>query len=283
MSIGQQETERIAEQLLLLCRQAGRAIVEVYSADKPVAVELKLDDSPVTEADTRSHDIFLKGLAELTPQWPVLSEEQALPDFTERSQWPCYWLVDPLDGTREFIDRTGEFTINIALIENHRPVLGVVYIPLEQAAYLGFVEQGRALRIDSGGRREIAVSAATPALNDSVRVISSSRYGGAEFESCITKLAGHFQQVERVTAGSALKFCRLAEGAADIYPRFSPCCEWDTAAGQAVLEAAGGSLVDIEFNPLVYNRQSSVMSPNFYALGGTAEEWAGLFQAGAGS
>lgn len=276
LSVRQSDKQQIAEQLLGLCQQAGQAVLDIYHAAEPVAVEQKQDASPVTRADIVSHDIISKGLATLTPQWPVLSEEQAMPDFTERSQWSCYWLLDPLDGTREFIDRTGEFTINIALIEHHRPVLGMVYIPLQQAAYLGFVEEKKALRIDSSGRSDIVTSNKTP--GDSIRVLSSSRYGGAELESCIDKLARHFQPVERITAGSALKFCRLAEGAADIYPRFAPCCEWDTAAGQAVLEAAGGCLVGMDFKPLQYNHRASILNPHFYALGGECKLWAEILE-----
>jgi 3'(2'), 5'-bisphosphate nucleotidase len=275
LSTKDEQQQLIAEQLLHLCRQAGQAIVDIYQSDEPVVVEQKQDDSPLTQADTQSHHILTEGLARLTPQWPVLSEEQVMPDFTERSQWPCYWLVDPLDGTREFVERTGEFTINIALIEHHRPVLGVVYIPLEQTAYIGLVDQGKALRIDNTGRKDIAVSSASTAI----KVLSSSRYGGAELESCIAKLSQHFHEVDSIRAGSALNFCQLAEGAADIYPRFSPCCEWDTAAGQAVLEAAGGRLVDMDFKPLQYNLKSSILNPHFYALGGDGLPWADILKA----
>ncbi|ARN73624.1 3'(2'),5'-bisphosphate nucleotidase CysQ [Oceanicoccus sagamiensis] len=268
------ELEGIAEQLLLLCQQAGEAVLEIYHGADPVAVEQKQDNSPLTLADKLSQQILADGLARLAPQWPVVSEEQALPDFSQRSRWPSYWLLDPLDGTREFIERTGEFTINIALIENHRPILGMVYIPLEQAAYLGLVDEGRALRIDHEGRKDIAVSQG----GTSIRVLSSRRYGGAELEACMEKLSRHFPALERVTAGSALKFCRLAEGRADIYPRFAPCCEWDTAAGQAVLEAAGGCLLGLDFKPLQYNQKPSIINPNFYALGGKGLRWVDILK-----
>jgi len=276
LNFGQSDKQQMAERLLELCQQAGQAIVDIYQSAEPVLVEQKQDGSPLTRADKTSHDIISQGLASLTPQWPVLSEEQALPDFAERSQWSPYWLLDPLDGTREFIARSGEFTINIALIEHHRPVLGMVYIPLQQMAYLGLVEEKKALRIDNTGRNNIACSDKTS--GDVIRVLSSSRHAGPELESCIDKLSRHFQSVDRATAGSALKFCRLAEGAADIYPRFAPCCEWDTAAGQAVLEAAGGCLVDMDFKPLQYNRRASIINPHFYALGGARKSWAEILK-----
>ena len=275
MSFGQSDKQQMAERLLELCQQAGQAIVDIYQAAEPVVVEQKQDGSPLTQADKASHDIISQGLASLTPQWPVLSEEQALPHFAERSQWSPYWLLDPLDGTREFIARSGEFTINIALIEYHRPVLGMIYIPLQQTAYLGLVEEKkRCVLIRLGTAILFAVI-----THLAMRLgYGSSRHAGTELESCIDKLSRHFQSVDRATAGSALKFCRLAEGVADIYPRFAPCCEWDTAAGQAVLEAAGGCLVDMDFKSLQYNRKASIINPHFYALGGAPTSWTDILK-----
>jgi 3'(2'), 5'-bisphosphate nucleotidase len=247
----------LAEKLTALCAEAGVAIVAIYNATQPVSVEYKSDDSPLTAADRRAHDIIVSGLQVMTPDWPVLSEEQELPDFELRKSWSRYWLVDPMDGTREFVERTGEFTINVALIEQGVATLGIVYLPLEKIAYIGIPEQAFAVKAENNRQTSLRVS--TAGQSASLTVLSSSRYQGEKLERCILRLAEHF--------------CYLAEGRGDIYPRFSPCCEWDTAAGQAVLEAAGGSLVDLKFNPLRYNQQLSIMSPNFYGLARIGTNW----------
>ncbi|MEH6557910.1 MAG: 3'(2'),5'-bisphosphate nucleotidase CysQ [Oceanicoccus sp.] len=261
----------LAEKLAALCAEAGVAIVEIYNSTQPVDVEYKSDASPLTEADKRAHDIIVSGLHAMTPAWPILSEEQDLPDFERRNNWGTYWLVDPMDGTREFVERTGQFTVNVALIEQGVATLGVVYLPVEKTAYIGIPEQAFAVKVDNGKTTPLRVS--TVQRSVPVTVLSSSRYQGGNLECCMLRLTTHFGDIERLQAGSALKFCYLAEGRGDIYPRFSPCCEWDTAAGQAVLEGAGGSLVDLDFNPLRYNQQQSVMSPNFYGLGRTGTNW----------
>lgn len=269
-------TLAIANELVQLCRKAGEAIKDVYCGREAMQLEQKADNSPVTAADKLANQIILEALATVAPQWPVLSEEHTIPDFQHRSAWPCYWLVDPLDGTREFIARTGEFTVNIALIEQGVPVLGVVYLPLEDVAYVGLSGHG-AWRESEGLRSPITVS--TMAQRGCVRVLTSSRHGGEQLETCINRLSQHFGDSEWIKAGSALKFCRLAEGLADIYPRFSPCSEWDTAAGQAVLEAAGGQLLDTNFEPLRYNQKSSLLNPHFYALGGEDVDWPSVLSA----
>jgi 3'(2'), 5'-bisphosphate nucleotidase len=261
----------LAEKLAVLCAEAGVAIVEIYNSTQPVNVEYKSDTSPLTEADKRAHDVIVSGLYAMTPGWPILSEEQDLPDFEQRNSWGTYWLVDPMDGTREFVERTGEFTVNVALIEHGVATLGIVYLPVEKIAYIGIPEQAFAIKVENGKKTPLRVSTAQRSVP--VTVLSSSRYQGGKLECCMLRLTKHFGDIERLQAGSALKFCYLAEGRGDIYPRFSPCCEWDTAAGQAVLEAAGGSLVDLDFNPLRYNQQQSIMSPNFYGLGRTGTSW----------
>lgn len=257
----------LKDALLPLCRQAAAAIVAFYHSGEAPEVTLKSDSSPVTQADHRSHQVLLAGLQKLTPDWPVLSEESALPPYNERSQWRRYWLVDPLDGTREFIQRTGEFTINIALIEEGVAVMGVVAVPLKSEIYWGVVGCG-AGKASADGEQPIAVAALG---SGRVRVFASSRHRGKALTACMQKLEAHFEVVEALQAGSALKFCLLAEGCGDFYPRFSPCSEWDTAAGQAVLEAAGGAVVDLAFHPLRYNTRAAVASPHFYALGGGAD------------
>jgi len=243
--------------------------MQVYDGAQSPAVTYKSDHSPVTTADTSAHQIIVAGLQQLTPALPVLSEEQSLPTFAQRRRWRRYWLVDPLDGTREFIDRNGEFTINIALIDDGKPLLGVVYVPLEQRAYYGLVGTG-AWKVGGGARTALAVSGAP---SDCVRVLTSARQLNAELEACLQQLRSTVAEVQQLKAGSALKFCRLAEGVADVYPRFSPCCEWDTGAGQALLEAAGGALVTEDGKVLRYNSKTSLINPNFFALGGTVAQW----------
>lgn len=262
---------QLKDALLPVCQRAAAAIVEYYHSGEEPQITMKADASPVTQADHHSHEILLEGLRAITPQWPVLSEEAALPPYNERAKWQRYWLVDPLDGTREFIQRTGEFTINIALVEAGVAVMGMVAVPLKSEFYWGVVGSG-AGKFSNQGEHPIAVAPITP---DRVRVFASSRHRGKALTACIEKLQAHFETVEFLRAGSALKFCLLAEGCGDFYPRFSPCSEWDTAAGQAVLEAAGGAVVDLAFRPLRYNRGASVSSPHFYALGG-GTDWKAL-------
>lgn len=251
-----------------LCRRAGDLIAGLYRRSGSPDITIKADTSPVTEADHLSQELLAEGLRQLRPDWPIMSEEMKLPSFAERCQWDRYWLVDPLDGTREYINRTGEFTVNIALIEGGAPVLGVVGVPMEASVYLGVPGQG-AVRL-SGGEQRISVAALS---DERVRLYTGSRHHGKKLARCCEQLQRFWPQVERHVAGSALKFCRLAEGKGDIYPRFSPCSEWDTAAGQALLEAAGGGVVDLGFNPLRYNQQESVASPHFYALGAQTVDW----------
>ncbi|MEE8059562.1 MAG: 3'(2'),5'-bisphosphate nucleotidase CysQ [Pseudomonadales bacterium] len=268
--LGVQERLALADRVAALCQQAGEAITAIYLSSQPLVVEQKADSSPVTVADLESHQIIVKGLSQLAPSCPILSEEQSIPSFAERSQWARYWLVDPLDGTKEFIGRTGEFTINIALIEQGLPVLGVVYLPLVKIAYIGVAGES-AWREDAMGRVELRVN--DRGQDEKVRVLTSSRHKGEYLQACLDRLEQHFGGVERIKVGSALKFCHLAEGLGDIYPRFSPCSEWDTAAGQAVLEAAGGQLVDIDFRRFSYNYKESLINPHFYAFGAANVDW----------
>lgn len=264
----------LVEPLEELCRKAGRAIAEVYQSSEALVVEQKPDSSPLTVADQLAHDILYDGLSAIAPQWPVLSEEQPAPSLSVRQQWHRYWLVDPLDGTREFIDRTGEFTINVALIEAGCPVLGVVYLPLEEVAYIGAPSLGLAVKAKTSGRQDLPVNKSD--RGSQIRVLTSSRHNSDRLKACMQHLEAHFDAVKWLRAGSAIKFCRLAEGAGDFYPRYSPCSEWDTAAGQAVLEAAGGGLVGLDFKPLRYNQRASLINPPFYALANRQWDWQSL-------
>jgi len=270
--------------LLRLCREAGDAICTHY-ATAAGEFEAKRDDSPLTSADLAAHDILLAGLTELDRCVPVLSEESGEAQFAARRQWTRYWLVDPLDGTKEFLARTGEFTVNVALIDDHRPILGVVYLPLARTAYVG-IPGDRAGRYELIGADSPPVHLATRALRDgrTLEVLASRRHRGERLQACLDWLDAHWAApVARSNMGSAFKFCRMADGEGDFYPRFSRCCEWDTAAGQAVLEAAGGRVIDLDGNPLRYNCSDSLYSPDFYALADADHPlWRQLLQSGAG-
>jgi len=254
--------------LLQLCRDAGDVICEHYNAPGADQYEAKGDDSPLTRADLDSHALLQAGLTALTPTIPVLSEESSPADQAQRRSWDCYWLVDPLDGTKEFLARTGEFTINIALISDHQPVLGLLYLPLERAAYLGIpgIEACHYSYSDAGGWESSDLTVRRLESGEPLTVLASRRHQGPRLRACLEWLEGEWGPVARLNSGSALKFCQLAEGVGDLYPRFSPCCEWDTAAGQAVLEAAGGCLLDMTGRPLRYNCHDSLLSPHFYAI-----------------
>ena len=247
-----------------LAAGAGRAILEVYASD--FDVQAKDDQSPLTQADLASHHIIMAGLEALTPGVPVISEESGLPDFAERRQWNPYWLIDPLDGTREFVKRNGEFTVNVALIEDHRPVFGVVHVPVRGTTYSGCQGLGAALRANGAEPRPIGV-AATSARP--VRVVGSRSHRGASLDRFLQNL-GDF---EMHPTGSSLKFCLIAEGVADVYPRLGPTSEWDTAAAQAVVEQAGGVVVELDGRPLSYNRKADILNPHFLVAGPMDHDW----------
>jgi 3'(2'), 5'-bisphosphate nucleotidase len=245
-----------------LAREAGAAIMQIYAGD--FAVERKGDDSPLTAADLAAHRTIVAGLAKLTPQIPVLSEESADVDWPERAAWTRYWLVDPLDGTREFVKRNGEFTVNIALIDRHAPVLGVVYAPAIEEMYWAWKQ----------GDARFATAAEAGPLHTRPRatplIVAGSRsHADPRLKGALEKLGAH----EVYALGSSLKFCRTARGAADLYLRYGPTSEWDTAAGQCVLEQAGGGVIDLDGRPLKYNTKESLLNPDFLAFGDSAVAW----------
>ncbi len=259
----------LLENVLRIAEEAGTAILKIYNADQQVEVMTKSDDSPVTVADHAAHKIIMAGLKALTPDIPVLSEESDQVDFSVRSQWARYWLVDPLDGTKEFINRTEEFTVNIALIEQHQPVLGVVTVPVRQLAYVGAKGSG-AFRVDGAQWQPIRIRQAAP---KSLSVAGSRRHGAERLEPILKRMEDAGYEVTMTSMGSSLKFCLIAEGKADCYPRLGPTSEWDTGAAQAVLQEAGGRVVDTSFNALTYNSKESILNPEFYALGDPAFPW----------
>lgn len=259
----------LAEPVSTLARLAGDAILEVYA--NTFEVSKKADSSPLTLADMRSHHIIVHGLRELTPDVPVLSEEASDIPFAQRQQWSRYWLVDPLDGTKEFVSRNGEFTVNIALIENHRAVLGIVFVPVQDTMYVGAEGEGAYKQIGSQARSPIRAAAPAPTP---LRIVGSRSHRDGTLDQHLPKL----EPCEFVAVGSSLKFCLVAEGAADLYPRFGPTSEWDTAAAQAVVEAAGGAVVKFDGTALRYNTKAELLNPHFLVYGDVTRDWAQVFR-----
>ncbi len=234
---------------------AGAAIMKIY--DGAFAVERKDDNSPLTLADLESQRIILAALKTLTPDIPVLSEESAQAPWAERRTWRRLWVVDPLDGTREFVKRNGEFTVNIALVVDHEPVLGIVSAPAQGLVYWGAAGIGAFSR--HAGAEQLRIHASAPQAP--LRVVGSRSHASPETAGYLARLAPHVL----TGMGSSLKFCLIAEGKADLYPRFGPTSEWDTAAGQALLEAAGGHVTRLDRHRLRYNCRDSVINGDFVA------------------
>ncbi len=254
-----------------IARRAGAAIMEVYNSADGLAVQYKDDDSPLTEADRRANAIIEAGLAELEPRLPVLSEESAQPGYETRRQWRRYWLVDPLDGTREFVKHNGEFTVNIALVGDGVAELGVVHVPVSGVSYTGAIGHG-AYRQDSGSE-PIPISAGAKSDNAPLKMVASRSHLDEHVKRVLRRLEAEYGAVEMVNMGSSLKICLLAEGKADIYPRLAPTSEWDTAAAHAVLAAAGGEVFDTGFRPLRYNKGEDLRNPHFIAVADPAPDW----------
>ena len=240
-----------------IARRAGAAILAVYESE--FAVTQKDDRSPLTEADLAAHRVIDAALGELDPSLPVLSEESAHIPWSQRREWQRYWLVDPLDGTREFVKRNGEFTVNIALIERGEPVLGVVHAPVRGDLAHAARGQGATLERPGAAPRELATRAGK---GEVLRVAGSRSHGDPRMQRFLQRVGAH----ELLALGSSLKFLLLADGSADVYLRYGPTSEWDTAAGQGVLEAAGGRVTDLALAPLRYNTKDSLLNPDFVAV-----------------
>lgn len=263
--------QRLLEQVVELCHRAGEAILEVYRRDD-FGLTRKPDDSPLTAADLAANEILTSGLRRLL-DLPVLSEESAIPPYSVRRCWPCYWLIDPLDGTREFVSRNGEFTVNVALVDEGRPVLGVVYVPVTSVTYTGTLGAAGAVasKRERGQMRIIRTRALEPGQ---MAVVALSRNHKSEAVVQLTeRLESRFGALEVRRVGSSLKSCLVAEGAVDLYPRLGSTCEWDTAAAQAVVEAAGGAVTDTRLLPLLYNQKESLINPAFYVYGDQSYNW----------
>jgi 3'(2'), 5'-bisphosphate nucleotidase len=242
--------------IITLARAAGAAIMEIY-ADPANEVMSKADSSPLTQADLAADRVIQAGLTALGLGWPILTEEAAQIAYQDRKDWPRYWLVDPLDGTKEFVKRNGEFTVNIALIENGQPVLGVVYAPVLDICY--FAAQGMGAFVQRGNSPAQAINAVSPADGATIKVVASRSHADERTAALLQKLGAH----ECISMGSSLKLCLVAEGAAHYYPRLGPTMEWDTAAAHAVVNCAGGVVVDAEGHELRYNKPD-LHNPEFF-------------------
>ena len=231
-----------------IAEEAGKTILEVYNSDD-FGVEVKEDDSPLTRADKASNDIIEKRLTELYPEIPILSEEGKEISFDKRKNWKQFWCVDPLDGTKEFIKRNGEFTVNIALINDGNPIAGVIFVPVTNEIFYGDIKNG-SFKIDSdGNKKQLRVSSKSP--NDELSVVQSRSHSGKEENQFYSK----YKIKQALSKGSSLKICLVAEGHAEIYFRGGPTWEWDTAAGHAILLGAGGYFVNKDSSELVYNKE----------------------------
>ncbi len=260
--------QSLLEHVIGIAGQAAERILQVYRT--PFEVESKRDASPVTEADMQAHHCIVDALSDLTPGWPVLSEESAHIPYSQRRKWKRYWLVDPLDGTREFVKRNDEFTVNIALIEHHRPILGVIQAPVSGVCYYARRGAGAFKRNASGQVLRIAARSCP----EQVVVAGSRSLENGPLRAFLAQLDDY----RLISKGSSLKSCLVAEGRADIYPRIGPTSEWDTAAAQIIVAEAGGRLMDLYGEELRYNTKDSLLNPNFLVVGDMRVDWPRYFE-----
>ncbi len=256
-------TNNQLHQIVAIAIKAGHAIMEIY-ADPEFSVTAKADASPLTAADLASEKVIQAGLAALGLGWPVLSEESAHADYSVRKHWQRFWLVDPLDGTKEFVKRNGEFTVNIALVENGKPVLGVVYAPVLDVCYYAALGIGAFVQ---RGKTITPISVTTHEPGRPIKVVASRSHSDERTTALLAQLGDY----QCVSMGSSLKLCLVAEGAAHFYPRLGPTMEWDTAAAHAVVSVAGGVVQDHEGNELIYNK-ADLHNPEFFVFAATDEQ-----------
>ncbi len=262
------------EPVYALATEAGRAIVEIYRTRQFTVTE-KTDRSPLTEADQVAHDILCNGLKDLTPTIPILSEEDDEVDFAIRRYWEWLWLVDPLDGTREFIRRNDQFSVNIALVYRQVAVFGLIYIPVGGECYFAYQAGGAYKQIPH--EQPTVIHTRTLSIPP-VITCSRAAYGAEPLRSYLRQLQTHLGEYRHIAVGSALKSCLIAEGAVDFYPRFGPTGEWDTAAAQIIVEEAGGRLTNTQMQPLLYNARPTLINPDFFVAGDPHHNWSHYLQ-----
>ena len=248
---------KLSNTVIGIAKEAGKGILNIYNG-VDLGITYKDDNSPLTLADKASNDIIEKGLKKLTPTIPILSEEGKNIDYSNRQQWNIFWLVDPLDGTKEFIKKNGEFTVNIALISDGEPILGVVYAPVLDIAWYGDLKEG-SYKFENN-QPPIKIKPIRPDKEDIVKVVASRSHTD---NPKLKKFLKDYPKHELIKMGSSIKICLVADGTAHIYPRLGPTMEWDTAAAHAVVKYAGGNIYDLNnMNELVYNK-SNLLNPEF--------------------
>ena len=260
------ELPSLVEPVLAIAQEAGEHILAIYETE--FEVQEKEDETPVTAADLASNETIVEGLRALTPEIPILSEEANQVPYEIRAGWQRCWLVDPLDGTREFIKQSGEFTVNVALIEGGAPVFGLIYVPVSGVAYYAW-RNGGAFKRPPGSNSSHQRIYTRPLGDEPVRVAGSRSYAVKSLQTFLRRLDNY----EYVGIGAALKTCLIAEGRIDVYPRLGPTSEWDTAASQCILEEAGGKLTDLQLRPLRYNTHATLQNPPFIAFGDDRRNW----------
>lgn len=260
---------QLTQQVISIAEQASESILKIYNTEFDVTS--KDDNTPLTEADMAAHHTIVDGLSKLTPDIPILSEESNGAPFEIRRQWQRYWLVDPLDGTREFVKRNGEFTVNIALIDDHQSILGVIDTPVTGVCYYANRDEGSFKK--TAGKAPVKINTRRKP-KDRTLVAGSRSHRGDSLKDFLAKIG----EYDIVSMGSSLKSCLVAEGKVDIYPRLGPTSEWDTAAAQCIVENAGGVLVELNMQPMRYNTKDSLLNPHFLVIGDTSFDWSQYFK-----
>jgi len=264
----------LLDSMIVAAIAAGEAVLKIYQDDN-FEVEIKSDNSPLTIADKEAHRIICEKLNTDFPGLPVLSEESEDITFEERKDWTTFFLVDPLDGTKEFINRNGEFTINIALIHGTDAIAGVVYVPVDGKLYYGDTISRRSFLDFAGVKNQLFTR--NLSMDLPIKIVASRRHGQQQLEKFLDQAEGLFPSTNVINIGSSIKLCLLAEGKADFYPRLAPTCEWDTAASHAIVKAAGGDVLDMNLDPLRYNTKEDCLNPNFVVVGDLNVNWKSLF------
>ncbi len=264
--IAKNDLQNLSLEVNNIAREAGKILSKYFLSSYDITI--KEDKSPVTTADIAANEIIEDRLSKLTPNIPRISEESNSLDYQNRRQWESFWLIDPLDGTREFIKNRPDFTVNIALIHLHQPILGTIYLPMSDHLYFATKENNAFRAIGNNTSELITVS---KQLTDMPRVCGSRAHPGKSMQKFLGNLGKH----ELISRGSSIKSCLIADGSADIYPRFGPTWEWDTAAAQCIVEQAGGHLTNMEFKALSYNKES-LLNPSFIAYASNRSKWKSL-------
>lgn len=265
------DLQALQKAIIEIAANTRTGVLDIYNDESRWGTESKNDDSPITAADKYVHEQLMAGLTELTPEIPVLSEESELPAWETRQAWDTYWIIDPLDGTKEFINRTGEFTVNVALVEGNKPTVSVVYVPIQDITYSAVKGQG-AIKIDEEGETKIT----TNKLEAPGKIIGSRSHKSPKLQALLDVYERNWGEYDVTSAGSSLKLCKVADGSVDLYPRQGLTSEWDTAAAQLVVEEAGGKVLILDGSEMLYNSKDDILNPFFMVVGDVEQDWSPL-------